>query len=303
MHKILSSTIEEEEKSKVAGSGNNSIISEEDNCNGNYSHFYIQSIKYVTNFLQSILDDKKKDIFFQFFKTLKRIKNEAFLKGLINQKKMQSLNNLKDDNDMDEENENNTSGDVILYNVNDNFNVDIDYFGSKSNDRKDISKNRNKNIKNKNKLKNVDKKKEKIKEEENCKKSENQPDIMQDKKYSSASNIHKFKEENLVINNNINLSMDLDKKEINKKILDYINEDELKNKQDKIEKLKINDDNRNDLNNNNEIHDNEANENEINVDYEKNVTISEACRGLSDVILDFKIYLVRFCLKNMKNSK
>ena len=57
--------------------------------------FYIQSIKYVTNFLQSILDDKKKDICFDFFKTLKRIKNEAFLKGLINQKKMQFLNNLK----------------------------------------------------------------------------------------------------------------------------------------------------------------------------------------------------------------
>ena len=303
LHKILSSIIEEEEKSKVAGSANNSIISEEENCNGNYSNFYIQSIKYVTNFLQSILDDKKKDICFDFFKTLKRIKNEAFLKGLINQKKMQFLNNLKDDNDMDEENENNTSGDVILYNVNDNFNVDIDYFGSKSNDRKDISKNRNKNIKNKNKLKNVDKKKEKIKEEENYKKSENQQDIIPDKKYSSASNFHKFKEENLVVNNNINLSMDLDKKEIKKKILDCINEDESKNKQDKIEKLKIDNDNRNDLNNNIEINDNVANENEINVDYEKNVTISEACRGLSDVILDFKIYLVRFCLKNMKNSK
>ena len=39
-------------------------------------------------------------------------------------------------------------------------------------------------------------------------------------------------------------------------------------------------------------------DNFINVDYDKNVTISEACRGLSDVIFDFKLYLVKYCLKN-----
>ena len=38
----------------------------------------------------------------------------------------------------------------------------------------------------------------------------------------------------------------------------------------------------------------------LNIDYEKNVTISEACRGLSDVIFDFKIYLVKYCLKNAR---
>ena len=36
--------------------------------------------------------------------------------------------------------------------------------------------------------------------------------------------------------------------------------------------------------------------------YEKNVTISEACRGLSDVILDFKLYLIKFCLKNKEEK-
>ena len=47
MNKILSSIIEEEEKSKAAGSLNNSIISDEENLeNGNYSYFFIQSIKY-----------------------------------------------------------------------------------------------------------------------------------------------------------------------------------------------------------------------------------------------------------------
>jgi hypothetical protein len=146
LQKILSSIIEEEERSKAAGSVNNSVISEEEICkNGNYSHFFIQSVKYVTNFLQSVINDKKKDLSFQFFKILKRIKNEAFLKGLMNQKNLENLSKLKDD----EENENNTSGEIILYNVNDNFNVDINYFGSKSNDRKDISDLRNKKKKNK----------------------------------------------------------------------------------------------------------------------------------------------------------
>ena len=41
---------------------------------------------------------------------------------------------------------------------------------------------------------------------------------------------------------------------------------------------------------------------EIHIDYEKNVTISEACRGLSDVILDFKLYLIKFCLKNKEEK-
>ena len=88
MNKILSSIIEEEEKSKAAGSMNNSINSEEENLkNGNYTYFFIQSIKYFIDFLQSIFNDKKKTYYFQFFKLLKKIKNDSFLKGLISQKK------------------------------------------------------------------------------------------------------------------------------------------------------------------------------------------------------------------------
>ena len=90
LHSILSSIIEEEEKSKAAGSVNNSIISDEENYkNGN--HNSMQIVKYVTNYLQNFLDDKKKDKYFQFFKILKRIKNESFLKGLLNQKKKSML--------------------------------------------------------------------------------------------------------------------------------------------------------------------------------------------------------------------
>ena len=306
LQKILSSIIEEEQKSQAAGSVNNSIISEEEICkNGNYSHFFIQSVKYVTNFLQSVINDKKKDLSFQFFKILKRIKNEAFLKGLMSQKNFQSVSKLKDD----EENENNTSGEIILYNVNDNFNVDINYFGSKSNDRKDISDLRNKNTKNK---------KEKKQKNNNSDKKENKDNsniifdgddddniITIDKKYSSANNFYLPKDEDLKVNKErLNLSMDNYK--VNEKDKIKNNETEKKNKilkkvikhideynklsiiskyfkqweEFKDEKVEIND------------------ESDINLDSEKRITISEAYTGLSDVILDFKIYLVKYCLKN-----
>jgi hypothetical protein len=96
-NKILSSIMEEEEKSKAAGSINNSTISDEDNNKtiNNYSHFFIQSVKYFSDLLQSIFEDKKKDFYHKFFKILKKIKNEAFLQGLINEKKYQTLNQSK----------------------------------------------------------------------------------------------------------------------------------------------------------------------------------------------------------------
>ena len=103
--KILSSIIEEEEKSKAAGSINNSLVSEEDfNKSGNnFSHYFIQSLKYFSNLLQSIFDEKKKDSYHKFFKTLKKIKNEAFLQGLINEKKS-TLSQSKNE-EMNEEKE------------------------------------------------------------------------------------------------------------------------------------------------------------------------------------------------------
>ena len=103
--KILSSIIEEEEKSKAAGSINNSLVSEEDfNKSGNnFSNYFIQSLKYFSNLLQSIFDEKKKDSYHKFFKTLKKIKNEAFLQGLINEKKS-TLSQSKNE-EMNEEKE------------------------------------------------------------------------------------------------------------------------------------------------------------------------------------------------------
>jgi hypothetical protein len=321
--KILSSIIEEEEKSKAAGSVNNSSISEEEIIkNGNFTHFFIQSVKYLTSYLQSIFDDKKKDICFRFFKTLKKIKNEAFLKGLINQKKFQTFNRLKEE----EENENNTSGDVILYNVNDNFNADINYFGSKSNDRKDISIIRNKKNGNNNSNKNG-----KEKNEENILKMDEE-EIDLDEKYDSANNFYLFDDENLnKIMKNMNLSIDnsdlRDSKEKNNSSFSYFRGKKerkmsYKNKKNyhKLKKVIENSEEYNNLriiknilekwkqityeihhmSEDNIIYDNiRENEN----DYEKHLTLSEACRGLSDVILDFRIFLLKYVLKNKMNNK
>ena len=107
-NKILSSIIEEEEKSKAAGSANNSLISDEDKENkniNNYSHYFIQSIKYISNLLQNILDDKKKDSYYRFFKILKKIKNEAFLQGIINEKKFETLSKSKNEQNEEEKEE------------------------------------------------------------------------------------------------------------------------------------------------------------------------------------------------------
>ena len=111
-NKILSSIIEEEEKSKAANSVNNSTISdEENNTNKNkYSHYFIQSIKYISNLLQSIFDDKKKDSYHRFFKILKKIKNEAFLQGIINEKNSETLRKTKnEENDKSKEDNINTN--------------------------------------------------------------------------------------------------------------------------------------------------------------------------------------------------
>ena len=142
LNKILSNIIEEEEKSKAAGPVNNSLISEEEmsrNKRGKpYSHFFMQSIKYGSNYLQSIFNDKKKAMYFHFLKSLKKIKNEAFLRGLINQKKNQTLNQSNnDEKDKNNYSEDNSSS-VILYNANDNFNMDNNYLENKNNDKKKI---------------------------------------------------------------------------------------------------------------------------------------------------------------------
>jgi len=336
LQKILSSIIEEEEKSKAAGSINNSYMSDDDlSKNGsNYSHFYIQSIKYVSNFLQSIFDDKKRDMYFQFLKLLKKIKNESFLKGLINQKKFQTLNKLKDDG---KESENNISGDVILYNAadNDNSNVDINYFCSKSIERKDVNKDSNN--------KNSDNKTNKNTSEQ--KENNESDDTTPDKKFSSATNFYILSEDNLNISLDKNTikrstssySFDFtnDLNEIdNKKIKQNINfasmETSKKKKKKKLKndkllkssnKLKQIIENVEEFKNwkliekifkiwknikpeEDDIYNNDKkDDSDIHIEYEKNVTISEACRGLSDVILDFKIYLIKFCLNKKKKNK
>ena len=93
LHKILTAIIEEEERSKAPNSVNNSMISNENNKN--YSNYFNQSIKYITNYLQNILYDKKRNYAYEFIKILKKIKNTSFLNNLIAQKKNCVINENK----------------------------------------------------------------------------------------------------------------------------------------------------------------------------------------------------------------
>ena len=265
MNKILSSIIEEEEKSKAAGSMNNSINSEDENLkNGNYTYFFIQSIKYFIDFLQSIFNDKKKTYYFQFFKYLKKIKNDSYLKGLISQKKIQALNKIKEDKEDKENKENiiNTSGDVILYNVNDELDIDINCFNE--------IKNENQNPKNK--FKNINNN------------SEAKHSIDNNNFYLFIDeSTYKINDSNK--KSNINLSMDNF----------YLNKKIESNKYDKNIFKKI-------LNNieiNNKIQNNEKSQNgqnDINND-NKNINLNEANNQLSDAIYNFRICLMKYTMK------
>jgi len=265
MNKILSSIIEEEEKSKAAGSMNNSISSENENLkNGNYTYFFIQSIKYFIDFLQSIFNDKKKTHYFQFFKYLKKIKNDSYLKGLISQKKIQALNKIKEDKEDKENKENiiNTSGDVILYNVNDELDIDINCFNE--------IKNENQNPKNK--FKNINNN------------SEAKHSIDNNNFYLFIDeSTYKINDSNK--KSNINLSMDNF----------YLNKKSESNKYDKNIFKKI----INNIEINNKIQNDEKSQNgqnDINND-NKNINLNEANNQLSDIIYNFRICLMKYTMK------
>ena len=227
-------------------------------------------------------------MYFQFLKILKKIKNESFLRGLINQKKYQNLTKLKEE-EKDTQNDNNKSEDIILYN-NDNFNKDL-YFKSKE---KEINKydNFNKNNENIEDYIFIINKNNDI----GYKKSLSNKNILKINKESypfEEINLKKFKSFSYL---DIN-------KEKRKEIINHhklkqiiINLEEVKNwnlieKTFKNWKKEIN------------IKESKEEDSDIQIDYEKNVTISEACRGLSDVILDFQIYLIKYSIKNRKEKK
>ena len=324
LQKILTSIIEEEEKSKAAGSINNSYISEEGiNKNGNtYNHFYIQSIKYICKFLQNIFNDKKRDMYFQFMKILKKIQNDSFLKGLIIQKKSQNINNSKYVN-------NNISEDVILYNANEIYNDNINYLGSKSNDTKEISENKIEDDGD-----NDDKKRNKELSE-----NRNEKEESEEKEYSSENNFCLLSEGSLNKNKNIlkknsssnsfEYNDDLNENKENKnfiknfsfsslgtnkrkknfeinnlliisklnKIIVYF--DEFKNRKLIEKSFQLWKKNRNDdedVNNNKRKEDNN-----IQMNYNKKVNISETYREFNDLIFYFKMYLVKFYLRKKKD--
>ena len=298
LHQILSSIIEEEEKSKAAGSINNSYLSEEDTSkNGNnYTHFYIQSIKYVSNYLQSIFDDKKKDMYFQFLKILKKIKNESFLRGLINQKKFQTLNKSKNEEEKDNKTEDNNSEDIMQFNDNENNN-DTNVKNSENKDSESKSEN-NESVKNDEDIS--------INKSMDCMDVENRKYFSTNKEQSKNKSFYNL--ENIELKTYKSVSyFDINKDKMNivihynklKQIVENL--DEYKNwklieksfkfwKKEKNEKEEIS-------------FSDKRTYSDIQLEYEKNVTMSEACRGLSDVILDFKLFLIKYSLRNTKEKE
>ena len=93
LQQILTSIIEEDEKSKANLSINNSnsVVSEEDSDknettsynNIESSNFTHNIVIYLTNILQNIYDDNKKMILYIFMKNLKRIQNQLYLKNSL----------------------------------------------------------------------------------------------------------------------------------------------------------------------------------------------------------------------------
>jgi hypothetical protein len=258
MNKILSSIIEEEERSKAGYSINNSVLSDEERLkNENYSYFFIQSLKYFINFLQSIFNYKKKSLYFSFFKNLQKIQNDFFIKGLIEQKKNQNqsqtmkiIKEVIDDKDNYKNNENDIE----------NMNMDFNYIKEK---------NINKNPKN----------------------------TIRDNDNKINNNHHSlFSKEKLYNNNkkNINLSMDnfyMDKINKNNNNFDKDILNKLGNNSKNIE-IK----NENMKNGNGNIIKN-IEDNNVTFDYEKNVTLSDAFRKFTDVIQDFRVGLMKYSMK------
>ena len=130
LHQILTSIIEEDEKSKANPSMNNSnsdnsVISEEESeknntneNNQNNNAFTNNIVIYLTNILQNLYDDNKKMILYSFMKNLKKIQNQLF---------NYSKNGIKDDlvpNNNSTFNNNNTiENQKIIYNGKDEVEI------------------------------------------------------------------------------------------------------------------------------------------------------------------------------------
>ena len=138
LHQILTSIIEEDEKSKANPSMNNSnsdnsVISEEEsekhNTNANNSNnnvFTNNIVIYLTNILQNLYDDNKKMILYTFMKNLKKIQNQLYLKSSLMQFNY-TKNGIKDDlatNNNGTFNNNNTiENQKIVYNGKDEVEI------------------------------------------------------------------------------------------------------------------------------------------------------------------------------------
>ena len=138
LHQILTSIIEEDEKSKANPSLNNSnsvasVISEEEsekhNTNANNQNNNVLTnniVIYLTNILQNLYDDNKKMILYSFMKNLKKIQNQLYLQSSLMQFN-HIKNGIKDDlatNNNSTFNNNNTiENQKIIYNGKDEVEI------------------------------------------------------------------------------------------------------------------------------------------------------------------------------------
>ena len=229
LHQILSSIIEEDEKSKANPSLNNSVISEEDteknntNTNNHMNNIFTKNIViYLTNILQNLLDDNKKTILYIFMRNLKKIQNKLYLQNSLIQYNSMIKNCSKDNsnNAIDEYNDENqlitcNGGNEVELNKmskieekNNNSSNNI-FFYTADNSLLEDKLNNKKNIL----IGSLLFKDFEIKDEEY--------DIIKPKKYFSSSSINQIKnngtEKNL-INKNIlrNLMVEIDNKKVEK---------------------------------------------------------------------------------------
>ena len=276
LHQILSSIIEEDEKSKANPSLENSVISEEDsekkdtsnnNINNN-NNLTKNKIIYLKNILQNLFDDNKKTILYIFMRNLKKIHNQIYLKNSLIQYnsiiKNQSRDNSNNDRDTNNNNENQiltcNGGNEVELNNNiveeNNTNNNNIFFYTADNSLFEVRLNNKKNVL----IGSLLFKDFEIKDEEY--------DIIKHKKYFSSSSINKIKTNNSEKNNSNknklkNILIEIENKniynyfdiwkekiknnnnhEINCSIDNGMNENERNNEKNKLrEKVEVNNNN------------------------------------------------------------
>ena len=276
LQQILSSIIEEDEKSKANPSINNSnsVVSEEDSDknntitnNINSSNFTHNLVIYLTNILQNIYDDNRKMALYLFMRNFKRIQNHLYLKNSIMQFNSMFKNGINNNNVYNNDKKETTT-------CNGGNEVEVDNGGEKNSsknlffytaDNSLLDINNLHNNKNNILIGSLSFKDFEIVDEDN---------IIKPKKYCSSSSINHLKNNGT---GNIHKRKELfNRKNKLKKIIYGINEKIIKNYFNFWKKI-------NDNNNNNEYNDGNGYQNDYNYNIYNGMNISNRINGRNDL--------------------